>query len=63
MPRAYLLYGLLVLAWFGYAQYHGWSLGGSQGGSGSRSGSGGWHWSWGGSSDGGGYWGGGGFHK
>lgn len=62
MPRAYVLYGLLVLALFGYAQYHGWSLGGGGGGSGSRSGGSGWHWSWGGSS-GGSSWGGGGFHK
>jgi hypothetical protein len=59
MHRAYILYGLLVLAWFGYAQYHGWSLFSGQGGSGSRGG----HWNWGGSSDSGGYWGGGGFHK
>lgn len=63
MPRAYLIYGLLVLAGFAYAQYHGWSLGGGTSAAGSRSG-GGWHWNWGGSSgSGGGYWGGGGFHK
>ena len=66
MNRGYLIYGLLVLALFGYAQYHGWTLGGS--GAGRSSGSG-WYWGsgsssggyhWGGSSGGG--WGGG-YHK
>lgn len=63
MYRPYIIYGLIVIVWFGYAQYHGWSLSSwdSTGSSGTHSG--GWHWSWGGSSGSGGSWGGGGFHK
>lgn len=61
MYRGYVLYGLIVLAWFGYAQYQGWSLGGGRSDS-SRGG--GWHWNWGNwsGSSGGGSWGGG-YHK
>jgi hypothetical protein len=60
MYRGYLLYGLMVLALFGYAQHRGWSLGGDTV-SGNRGS--GWHWNWGGSSGDGWGSGGGGFHK
>jgi hypothetical protein len=62
MYRGYLLYAVLVLALFGYAQYRGWSLG-DDGTGGSSSRGGGWSWgSWGGGSGRGSSWGGG-FHK
>jgi hypothetical protein len=65
MYRNYLIYGVLVLVFFGVAQHRGWTLFSGGGGSSGSHGGSGWHWSWGGgdgwSSGHGG--GGGGFHK
>lgn len=67
MYRNYLIYGVLVLVFFGVAQHRGWTLFSGGGGSSSSHGGGsGWHWSWGGGdgwSSGHGGWGSGGFHK